>query len=130
MSRNRDQSLPTTAESRILRALWKIGEGSIDEILAAFPRATRPNYKTTQTFLRIMEQKGYVDHEAKGRVFVFRPLVTREEIDRLSVKALVDQNFGGSAQGLFVNLLQSESLKESDLDALEALIQKHKESRR
>lgn len=129
MPRKTDVVLPTTAESRILRALWQINEGSIDEILMTFPRATRPNYKTTQTFLRIMEHKGYVDHEVKGRVFVFRPLVTREEIDRLSVKALLDQNFGGSAKSLFVNLLQSESLKESDLDALETLIQQHKDSR-
>jgi BlaI family penicillinase repressor len=77
-----------------------------------------------------MEQKGYVDHEAKGRVFVFRPLVTQEEIDRLSVQALLEQNFGGSAQSLFVNLLQSENLKASDIDAMEALIHQFKESRR
>lgn len=130
MPRNRDLNLPTTAESRILRALWKIGEGSVDEILLTFRRATRPNYKTTQTFLRIMEQKGYVDHEAKGRVFVFRPLVTQEEVDRLSVEALLEQNFDGSAQSLFVNLLRSENLKASDIDAMEALIHQFKESRR
>ena len=130
MPRNRELSLPTIAESRILRALWKIGEGSVDEILMTFPRTSRPNYKTTQTFLRIMEQKGYVDHEAKGRVFVFRPLVTQEEVDRLSVEALLEQNFGGSAQSLFVNLLRSENLKASDIDAMEALIHQFKESRR
>ncbi|MDE2466578.1 MAG: BlaI/MecI/CopY family transcriptional regulator, partial [Alphaproteobacteria bacterium] len=60
-------------------------------------REKRHNYKTTQTLRRIMEQKGFVRHEVNGRVSLFRQLVSRRTVDRNFVRALLAQNFGGSA---------------------------------
>ena len=74
---------------RLLQFLWELEEATVEDLVNAHSEKERPNYKTTQTFLRIMEQKGLVTHEARGRVFVFRPLVSRKTIDHLSVKALV-----------------------------------------
>ena len=92
----------------------------------AHPEKERPNYKTTQTLLRIMEQKGFIAHEARGRVFVFRPLVSRKTIDQLSVQALVSRNFRGSAAGLLINLLEASSIKKKELDELEAYIREYR----
>lgn len=118
--------LPTTSELRILNSLWQLGEATVDEIVNSFPSRKKPNYKTTQAFLRIMEQKGFVRHTARGRVFVFQPLVSKEKVDQLSVQTLLKQNFGGSARGLLVNLLESNAVEPSDLDALEGMIQEYK----
>lgn len=74
-------------------------------------RKKRHNYKTTQTLRRIMEQKGFVRHEVNGRVSLFRQLVSRRTVDRNFVRALLAQNFGGSASGLFLNLLESARTK-------------------
>jgi len=65
--RSPDAVLPTPGELRLLRILWRIGEGSIDDILEAADESPAPNYKTVQTLLRIMERKGQVDHSQKGR---------------------------------------------------------------
>jgi len=118
--------IPTNAELRILNALWQLGEGTVDQILTLFPARKRPNYKTTQTFLRIMEQKGFVKHVVRGRVFVFEPLISKEKVDRQSVQVLLQQNFGGSARGLMVNLLESDAVASSELDAIEGLIQEYR----
>lgn len=118
--------IPTSAELRILNALWQLGEGTVDQILMSFPPRKRPNYKTTQAFLRIMEQKGFVKHVARGRVFVFEPLISKEKVDHQSVQVLLQQNFGGSAHNLMVNLLESNTVASSDLDALEGLIQEYR----
>ena len=69
-----------------------------------------------------MEQKGFIDHEIRGRVFVFKPLISRKTIDHRSVQTLLSRNFGGSATGLFLNLLEATAVKEKDLDELEAQI--------
>ena len=123
--RNR-ANLPTSAEMRILKVVWQLGAATVDQIVNAFPDGERPNYKTTQAFLRIMENKGFVRHTPRGRVFVFEPTVTKEEVDQRSVGALLAQNFGGSATGLFVNLLESDAVKFSEIEELEKMIQDYK----
>jgi BlaI family penicillinase repressor len=126
MSRRKQVRLPTTAESRILRALWQLGQGTVEEIVNAFPPREQPNYKTTQAFLRIMEQKGFVRHTPRGRVFVFEPIISKEEVDRQSVQVLLQQNFGGSASGLLINLLESDAVAAADLDSIEQLIRDYR----
>jgi BlaI family penicillinase repressor len=118
--------LPTSAELRILQALWQLRQGTIEDIVRSFPAKDRPKYKTTQTFLRIMEGKKFVTHEVQGRVFVYTPLVEREEINQRSVQNLLQQNFAGSASGLMVNLLASHAVPQTDLDQLEEMIREYK----
>lgn len=120
------KQIPTASELRLLHILWESGEATVEGVVNAHPARNRPNYKTTQTLLRIMEQKGFIEHEIRGRVFVFKPLVSRKTIDRRSVQALLSRNFGGSPAGLFLNLLEAISVKEKDLDELEAQIREYR----
>lgn len=122
----RPLAVPTPAELRLLQILWDREEATVEEVVNAHREKERPNYKTTQTLLRIMEKKGLITHEARGRVFVFKPLVTRKAIDHLSVQTLVSRNFRGSAAGLLINLLESSPIKKKELDALEAYIQEYR----
>lgn len=122
--------LPTTAEARLLKALWTLKEATVEQIVSYFPATERPNYKTTHTFLRIMEAKGFVSHTASGRTFVFKPAVSEEEIAQASVSRLLKQSFGGSASGLLINLLEGGTLKHGDLLEIEDLIRKYRESTR
>jgi BlaI family transcriptional regulator, penicillinase repressor len=124
--RNKKLPVPTTAEMRLLQILWDLKEGSVEDVVNAHPEKERPHYKTTQTLLRIMETKGFIAHEARGRVFVFKPLATRKAIDQLSVQALVSRNFHGSAAGLLINLLESSSIKKKELDELESYMREYR----
>jgi BlaI family penicillinase repressor len=122
-------TVPTTAEMRLLQILWELEEGTVEDVVNAHAQKERPNYKTTQTLLRIMEKKRFIGHEVRGRVFVFKPLVSRKKIDHLCVQALVARNFRGSAAGLLLNLLESTPIKNKELDELEAYIREYRKSR-
>jgi len=122
----RNLTVPTAAEMRLLQVLWDLQEGTVEDVVNAHSQRERPNYKTTQTLLRIMEKKRFIAHEARGRVFVFKPLVSRKTIDHLSVQALVSRNFRGSASGLLINLLEAAPIKKQDLDELEAYIREYR----
>ena len=130
MSPRRTKVLPTYSELRILHALWDLGQGTVEDVTRHHSFSRRPNYKTTQTLLRIMEQKGLVRHLIRGRVFLFVPCVTREEIGQVSVQRLLEQNFGGSPAELLVNLLESAPVDESELAELESLIRKYRMQKR
>jgi predicted transcriptional regulator len=122
----RGKQLPTASELRLLQILWENGEATVEEVVNAHSPRERPNYKTTQTLLRIMEQKGFITHESRGRTFVFRTLISRKSVNQRSVQALLSQNFGGSPSGLFLNLLEAATVKEKDLDELEAQIREYR----
>jgi BlaI family penicillinase repressor len=129
LSRSKKPFLPTPAETRLLQALWPLESATVEQIVTSFPEGEQPNYKTTQTLLRIMENKGFITHVARGKVFVFSPLVTEQEVARCSVGSLLQQNFGGSASGLLVNLLETDGLESSDLREMEELIRRFREQR-
>jgi BlaI family transcriptional regulator, penicillinase repressor len=118
--------LPTRAEMRILQVLWEINQGTVEDVISHPSLNPRPNYKTTQTILRIMEEKGLVRHISRGRVFVFEPCVSRDHVGRLSVQTLLEQNFGGSPAELLVNLLEAGPVNESELNELENLIRNYR----
>lgn len=117
---------PTRAELRILNALWELKSGTIDEIIHHPSFSSPPNYKTTQTILRIMEEKGLARHTTGGRVFVFEPAVSREWVEKMCVRTMLEQNFGGSPAKLLVNLLESGPVAEQELEELEALIRNYR----
>lgn len=120
--------IPTAAEMRLLQILWNLEHGTVEDVVNAHPEDERPNYKTTQTLLRIMEQKGFITHESRGRVFVFRPLVSQKSIDHLSIQALVSRNFQGSAAGLLMNLLEATPVNNEELDELEGYIREYRKT--
>lgn len=118
--------VPTSAEHRLLEILWRIGEGTIDDILKASREKPAPNYKTVQTLLRIMEKKGLAGHEQLGRAFVFRPLVERGDVRRWSIRSFLAKYFTGSRTELLMELLSDKRITQQELRQLEDLIRKRR----
>ena len=118
--------LPTRGETKILNVLWELGQATVEEVIKHPSFPTPPNYKTTQTLLRIMEEKGLARHSTRGRVFVFAPCVTRDQVTRLSVQNLLEQTFAGSLTDMMVGVIETGTVKESELEELEALIRNYR----
>ena len=125
MGKNRQKQgalLPTPAELRLLEVLWRIGEGTIDDIVRASGENPPPNYKTVQTLLRIMERKQQVDHKQQGRAFLFRPVLGLGDLHRLSIRQIIAKYFTGSRTELLMELLSDERITRQELRQLESLI--------
>lgn len=114
--------LPTPGELRLLEILWRIREGTVDDIVEAAGENPPPNYKTVQAWLRIMERKGQVEHKREGRAFVFWPLISQREVHRLSIRHLLAKYFSGSRTELVMELLSDERISREELRELEDLV--------
>ena len=121
--------VPTPAEFRLLDVLWRLKEATIDDLLLDSKEDPPPNYKTVQARLRLMENKKLVIHHVRGRAFVFRPRVRREQVHRLSIRSFLNRYFGGSPTQLLQNLLQDERIGAAELEGLESLIRSRREVR-
>jgi predicted transcriptional regulator len=121
--------LPTRGEMRILNVLWELGKGTVEMITQHPSFSSPPNYKTTQTLLRIMEEKHLVTHYKDSRIFVFVPCVTRDQVTRLSVQTLLDQSFSGSVREMMVGVIETGAIGDSELEELEGVIRKYRAER-
>jgi predicted transcriptional regulator len=56
--KSRDESkLLTETELELMTILWKLGEGSVNDVLAELPQGRDLAYTSVSTILRILEQK-------------------------------------------------------------------------
>jgi predicted transcriptional regulator len=127
--RSQPPVMPTAGEHELLEILWRLGEGTIDDILPGSGEIPPPNYKTVQTLLRIMENKSLVTHRLQGRAFVYKARVRRDQVNRLSIRAMLQSHFGGSPAELLLNLLDDERINAAELKELEELIRRHRKEK-
>ena len=87
----------TRAEEQIMHVLWEIEKGLVKDILDRLPEP-KPAYNTVSTIVRILEKKGFVDHEAIGKTHQYFPRITLNEYRRGFLKSFVNRFFGNSYQ--------------------------------
>jgi predicted transcriptional regulator len=124
----RRRSVPLTeAEQRLMEIVWSSGPATVGQIVEAIPEAERPAYNTVQTIMKILERKGYVEHRAEGRAFVYQAVVDRDAAARTALSHVVQRFFGGSPRALALNLVEGDHLTEDELDELQRTIARAKD---
>jgi predicted transcriptional regulator len=113
----------TEAELRLMKILWLRGESVVNDLVAAMPEGEELAYNSVLTTVRILEQKGYVDHRQEGRAFVYRPCVAEHEASRSEVRHVLNRFFGNSRERLLLSLLGDEEISADDLQRLKVAIQ-------
>ncbi|MBC6610346.1 BlaI/MecI/CopY family transcriptional regulator [Hymenobacter sp. BT507] len=113
------ENLPelTRAEEQVMQVLWQRGPSFVKDVLPELPAPT-PAYTTVSTIIRILEQKGFVGHEAFGRTHRYHALVAQDAYRRFSLTKLLGGYFGGSFSRLVSFFAQEENLDARQLDEL------------
>jgi len=112
----------TEAELRLMKILWRRGESAVNDLVAAMPEGESLAYNSVLTTVRILEQKGYVEHRQEGRAFVYRPCVAETEASRSEVRHVLGRFFGNSRERLLLSLLGDEDVSPDELQRLKNLI--------
>ena len=125
MNNNKVMKALTKAEMEVMNVLWDVSQAlTVHEIVAQYPEP-QPAYTTIDTFLKILEAKGYVEHHKKdvtGRTFYYSPMLTREKYTTQVLNDVKNTLFGNSAKRFCSFLIQNEELSESDLKEILSLI--------
>lgn len=112
----------TEAELRIMRLLWSRGESLVSDLVAAMPEGSTLAYNSVLTTIRILEQKGYVEHRQEGRAFVYSPTVEEYEASRSEVRHMLGRFFGDSRERLLLSLIRDEEITPEELRRLKDAI--------
>ena len=84
----------TVLELTIMQALWQGGGCTVRTVQSRLAQDLA--YTTVQTMLNILERKGKVSRNRKGRAHVYHATVRHEDVQVQQVRELVRRLFGGS----------------------------------
>jgi predicted transcriptional regulator len=112
----------TEAELRLMKILWRRGESAVTDLVSALPDGEALAYNSVLTTIRILEQKGYVEHRQEGRAFVYRACVQEQEAGRSEVRNVLNRFFGNSREKLVLSLLGDEEISAQELERLREAI--------
>ncbi|SFN30128.1 BlaI/MecI/CopY family transcriptional regulator [Salegentibacter flavus] len=107
----------TKAEEEIMQILWKLEKANVASIIEEIPEP-KPAYNTVSTIVRILEDKGFVDHEKKGKGYLYFPLLKRETYSNQSINKLMDSYFNGSFKNMVSFFMKKNEMSTKDLEAI------------
>ena len=84
-------------ETRLMELAWEKQELTVKKALFYLGSGDQPAYTTVMTVLARLAEKGYLQREKDGRVFVYRPAADRKTFISDHVKVVrecLKRNFG------------------------------------
>jgi BlaI family penicillinase repressor len=117
-------SKPTDSELEILSVIWQHGPSSVRFINDELNENKKVGYTTTLKLMQIMNEKGLLDREEKGRMHIYRTTLKAEETQKQLLDRFVETAFGGSAMQLVMQALGKHKTSPEELKELKELISK------
>ncbi len=113
----------TEAELRLMEVLWQKGSATVQQVLDALPQKPALAYNSVLTTIRVLENKGYVEHTKDGRAHVYVPIMERQEATRSEIRHLATRFFKDSHELLVLNILEDQGIEAKELKRLRQLLQ-------
>ena len=113
----------TKAEEQIMRVIWKQEKLFIRDIVEALPEP-KPAYNTVGTFLKILENKGFVERTKLGNTYSYSAKIPKSQYTGFVFKDFVSKHFEGSVEHMLSYFVKNKDL---DLKTFEEFTKKLKE---
>ncbi|MDX9810814.1 MAG: BlaI/MecI/CopY family transcriptional regulator [Bacteroidales bacterium] len=116
----------TKAEEQVMQVLWKLKKGFVKEILEEFPEP-KPAYNTVSTIVRILQDKGFVSHNAYGRTHEYFPLVSKDEYSKSHLTSFVEDYFSNSFGKMVSFFAKEKSISIREMEEIMKIMEKEVE---
>ena len=120
----RQSATLTEAELRIMDVLWQKGPATVQQVLDWLAEKPVLAYNSVLTTIRILEKKGYVEHEKDGRAHIYAPIIDRKEATRTEIRHLAGRFFKNSEELLMLSLLEDSGIDAAELKRLREMLER------
>ena len=107
----------STREEEIMGFFWEKGPLFVREIVELYDEP-RPHFNTLSTFVRGLEEKGYVGHRAFGNSYQYFAKVSREDFKKKTLRGVICKYFNNSYLGVVSSLVKEEEISVEELKEL------------
>jgi len=115
----------TPLELKVMNLIWALKKAFVKDVINSWKENKKPAYNTISTTIRILEEKGFINHVAFGRTYEYYPLISKVNYQRNFLKTVVKNLFSGSTNSLISALLDNKNLTKEEIQEIEALITKN-----
>jgi predicted transcriptional regulator len=112
----------TELQLAIVRLLWTKGEATVAELWESLHEERGLAQTTLATILTRLERREVVAHRTRARQFVYRALVTAEEVQHSMVSELTAHLFEGDVPALVNHLLTAQDVSPGDLARIREML--------
>ncbi len=113
----------TEKETPIMQMLWEHGPLFVRQMLEYYPEP-KPHFNTVSTLVRILEDKGFVEHEVIGGSHRFYATAQPEDFARRSLGDVVRDYFDNSYKNVVSALVKDEKLTVDELREIIEIMEK------
>jgi len=107
----------TRAEEQVMQILWEMREGLVKDVRDHFDDP-KPARNTISTVIRVLEKKGFIGHKDYGKVYVYYPLVMKNEYSKGQLFGLLKDYFNNSFPAMATFFAREKDLSIKDLEQL------------
>lgn len=111
----------TKAEEQVMRILWQLKEAIVKDIINKMPKP-KPAYSTVSTVIRVLENKGFIDHRAEGYSHIYFPIITEKDYKHFALDKIMNNFFSNSYHDLVSFLVNEKKMDATELEEMTRLV--------
>src|ERR1035437_4154917 len=105
----------TEVELELMNVIWSLEQCTVKEVQTALSKDRDLAYTSVATMMKILEQKQVLTSAKTDRAHSYRPLVSREEYEALSLRHLKIHVFNNDPASMVMRLLNEKGLSRDEL---------------
>ena len=111
----------TKAEEEIMQIIWELERCTVSQILDYMVEqkgVKKPPHSSISSIVRLIEQKGFLNHKAYGRTYEYFPTVSKSDYGKRTLKSFVQNYFDGSMSRLVSFMVRENDLSVEEINEM------------
>lgn len=107
----------TAREEEVMRYFWDEGPLFVKQLVERYPDP-KPHFNTLSTYARMLEEKGFLSHEAFGSTYRYFAIISEEEYRNGTLRSVVKKYFNNSYLSVVSSLIKEEDISLEEIRKL------------
>lgn len=107
----------TAKEEEIMQFFWTEGPLFVKQLVDKYPDP-KPHFNTLSTYVRALEEKGFLNHESFGTTYRYYALVQPDDYQNRTLKNVITKYFNNSYLKVVSSFIESKDVSIDDIRRL------------
>ncbi len=120
-------SLPpqiSEAEYEIMKVIWEYAPINTKDIVDIVSASKSWNMRTIHTLISRLEKKGAITHQKDGRLYIYSPVIKKEDYINMESKSFINRFFNGAVNKMVMNFIENDILSSEEIEELKNMLNK------
>ena len=115
----------TAKEEEVMRYFWDNDALFVKELVEMYPEP-KPHINTLSTYVRALEEKGFLSHDTFGTTYRYFAIVSEDEYSNRTLKNVVKKYFDNSYRSVVSSLIKDENISVDEIRDLLDEVERNK----